>query len=55
MGMKSTNLNAVDQAMRSVSTASTSPIAVTIEGANTTQIALFLIAVSVCDDLNMSR
>jgi hypothetical protein len=45
IGMKTTVLNASDQAMRSVSTAKTSPIAVIDAGTTATQIALFLIAV----------
>ena len=44
IGMKTTVLNATAQRMRSVSTANTSPIAVTIAGATRIQIALFLIA-----------
>ena len=46
IGMKTTVLNATDQRMRSVSTANTSPIAVTGAGATRIQIALFLIAVT---------
>ena len=45
IGMKTTVLNATDQLTRSVSTAKTSPIAVTSAGTTATQIALFLIAV----------
>ena len=47
IGMKTAILNATDQRMRSVSTAKTSPIAVTSAGTTATQIALFLIAVRV--------
>ena len=47
MGMKTAILNATAQRMRSVSTAKTSPIAVTSAGTTATQIALFLIAVRV--------
>ena len=46
IGMKTTVLNATAQRMRSVSTAKTSPIAVTSAGTTATQIALFLIAVT---------
>ena len=46
IGMKTAVLNATDQAIRSVSTANTSPIAVTSAGTTRTQIALFLTAVS---------
>ena len=46
IGMKTTVLNATAQRMRSVSTAKTSPIAVTSAGTTATQIALFLIAVA---------
>ena len=55
MGMKIATLKAVLQATRSVSTANTSPSAVTMLGANTTQIRLFLIAVSVAFDVNISQ
>ena len=44
--MKTAVLNATDQPTRSVSTAKISPIAVTSAGTTSTQIALFLIAVS---------
>ena len=54
MGMKIATLNAVLQATRSVSTAKISPSAVTMLGANTTQIRLFLIAVRVASDVNIS-
>ena len=47
IGMKTTVLNATDQRIRSVSTAKTSPIAVTSAGTTPIQIALFLIAVTV--------
>ena len=47
IGMKTAILNATAQRMRSVSTAKTSPIAVTSAGTTATQIALFLIAVRV--------
>ena len=47
MGMNTAILNATDQRMRSVSTAKTSPTAVTRAGTTATQIALFLIAVRV--------
>ena len=46
IGMNTTVLNATAQRMRSVSTAKTSPIAVTIAGATRIQIALFLIALT---------
>ena len=45
IGRKTTVLNATAQRTRSVSTAKTSPIAVTSAGTTATQIALFLIAV----------
>ena len=45
IGMNTAVLKAVDQRMRSVSTAKTSPIAVTSAGTTASQIALFLIAV----------
>ena len=45
IGRKTTVLNATAQRMRSVSTAKTSPIAVTSAGTTATQMALFLIAV----------
>ena len=44
--MNTTDLKATAQRMRSVSTAKTRPIAVTVAGATATQIALFLIAVT---------
>jgi len=46
IGMKTIDLKATAQRMRSVSTANTSPIAVTIAGATRIQIALFSIAVT---------
>ena len=46
IGMKTTVLNAIDQRMRSVSTAKISPIAVTNAGTTASQITLFLIAVA---------
>ena len=46
MGMNTTDLNATDHRTRSVSTANTSPIAVTSAGTTPIQIALFLIAVT---------
>ena len=46
IGMKTAVLNATDQLMRSMSTAKTSPMAVTSAGTTSTQIALFLTAVS---------
>ena len=52
--MKMATLNAVLHGTRSVSTANTSPTAVTMLGANTTQIRLFLIAVSVDGAVNIS-
>src|SRR5436190_12828672 len=45
IGMKTTVLKATDQRIRSVRTANTRPIAVTIAGTTAIQIALFLIAV----------
>ena len=45
IGMNTTVLNATAQRIRSVSTAKTSPIAVTTAGATRIQMALFLIAV----------
>ena len=54
MGMKIATLNAVLHATRSVSTAKIRPRAVTMLGANTTQIRLFLIAVRVAVDVNIS-
>ena len=45
IGRKTAVLNATDQRTRSVSTAKTSPIAVTTAGTTATQIRLFLIAV----------
>jgi hypothetical protein len=54
MGMKTTTLNAVVHRMRSDSTAKISPSAVTMLGAATTQIALFLTAVSVSSRENIS-
>ena len=54
MGMKIATLNAVAHGMRSVRTANTSPSAVTMLGAKTTQIRLFLIAVRVDSALNIS-
>ena len=50
IGRKTTVLKATDQRTRSVSTAKTSPNAVTTAGTTATQIALFLIAV-VSDDV----
>ena len=47
IGMKTTVLKATDQLTRSVMTAKRSPIAVTRAGTTPTQIALFLIAVTV--------
>ena len=47
IGMKTAILNATAQRTRSVSTAKTSPIAVTNAGTTAIQIALFLIAVRV--------
>ena len=47
IGMKTTVLNASRQRTRSISTAKTSPIAVTSAGTTPTQIALFLIAVEI--------
>ena len=46
IGMKTIVLNATAQRMRSVSTAKTRPIAVTVAGAMRIQMALFLIAVT---------
>src|SRR5215831_17272019 len=46
IGRKTTVLNATDQRTRSVSTAKSSPIAVTNAGTTATQITLFLIAFS---------
>jgi hypothetical protein len=51
MGMKTTVLKATDQLTRSVMTAKMSPIAVTSAGTTPTQIALFLIAVTVFGSL----
>ena len=53
IGMKTTTLNAVLQLMRSDRTAKTRPMAVTTVGAMTTQINVFLIAVSVAFDANI--
>ena len=50
IGMNTTALNATAQRMRSVSTAKTSPIAVTVAGATRIQIALFLIALTRIDE-----
>ena len=47
IGMKTAVLNATAQRTRSVSTAKTSPIAVTSAGTTATQIALFSIAVRI--------
>ena len=47
IGMNTAVLNATDHAMRSVSTANTSPIAVTVAGTTATQIALFSIALRI--------
>ena len=52
-GMKTAILNAGAQRTRSVSTAKTSPIAVTPAGITSTQRTLFLIAVWTCSSLNM--
>ena len=46
IGMNTAVLNATDQRMRSVRTAKTRPMAVTSAGTTSTQMALFLIAVS---------
>ena len=46
IGMNTAVLNATDQRMRSVSTANTRPMAVTVAGTTSTQIALLRIAVS---------
>ena len=46
IGMNTAVLKATDQRMRSVSTAKTRPMAVTSAGTTSTQMALFLIAVS---------
>ena len=46
IGMNTAVLKATDQAIRSVRTAKMSPIAVTRAGTTSTQIALFLTAVS---------
>ncbi len=54
MGMNSTSRNAVAHLIRSVSTARTSPSPVTATGATTTQITLFLNAVSVRRSVNVS-
>src|ERR687891_140279 len=51
MGMNTTVLKATDQLIRSVMTAKMSPIAVTRAGTTPTQIALFLIAVTVFGSL----
>ena len=51
MGMNTTVLKATDQLTRSVRTAKMSPIAVTSAGTTPTQIALFLIAVTVFGSL----
>ena len=53
MGMKITTLNAVLHEIRSARTANTSPIAVTMVGANTTQMKVFLIAVRVASEANI--
>ena len=55
MGMKTAILNATAQRTRSVSTANTSPIAVTSAGTTATQMALFLIAVRVVSVENSVR
>ena len=47
IGMKTAVLNATPQTIRSVSTAKTSPIAVTSAGTTATQSALFSIAVRI--------
>ena len=52
IGRNTAVLNATVQRMRSVSTANTSPIAVTSAGTTATQIALFLIAVRSVDVVN---
>jgi hypothetical protein len=52
--MKTSVLNAVDQRIRSVSTAKIRPIAVTKAGTTASQIALFLIAVLSVSVVNSS-
>ena len=46
IGMNTIDLKATDQRIRSVRTANTRPIAVTVAGATAIQTALFLIAVT---------
>ena len=55
MGMKMITLNAVPQRIRSDSTAKIRPSAVTMLGAKTTQMKVFLIAVRVASEANIVR
>ena len=54
IGMKTTVLKTTDQRIRSVSTAKTSPIAVISAGTTAIHSALFLSAVRIVSDVNIS-